>query len=177
MSPHRQAVYKAAHPSFVTCNVLGATPVFNRPEPAQKVLDAWRLLQEQGRLTIYAYVLLEDHLHLLASADDLAKLIEGFQSAAARQILDLLESLDLHGMVKRLKRCQDGAKTDVASQFWEAGAAPEPVKSGEMMRAKLEFIHNNPVKRGYVADPTHYRYSSARNYAGQPGLLPVTTDW
>ena len=45
------------------------------------------------------------------------------------------------------------------------------------MQAKIDFIHQYPVKRGYVGDATLYRYSSARNYAGQPGLLPVTTEW
>jgi hypothetical protein len=46
-----------------------------------------------------------------------------------------------------------------------------------MMRQKLEYIHNNPVKRGYVDDPKHWRYSSARNYAGTPGLIEVATMW
>jgi putative transposase len=46
-----------------------------------------------------------------------------------------------------------------------------------MLRQKLEYIHRNPVKRGYVDDPVHWRYSSARNYAGQPGLIEVFTDW
>ena len=46
-----------------------------------------------------------------------------------------------------------------------------------MMRQKLDYIHQNPVKRGYVSDPTHWRYSSARNYLGEPGLVPVETDW
>ncbi len=46
-----------------------------------------------------------------------------------------------------------------------------------MMWQKLEYIHNNPVVRGYVNDPIHWRYSSARNYAGQVGLVPVTTQW
>ena len=45
------------------------------------------------------------------------------------------------------------------------------------MRQKLEYIHNNPVARGYVDETTHWRYSSARNYAGLTGLLPVVTDW
>jgi hypothetical protein len=31
------------------------------------------------------------------------------------------------------------------------------------------------AKRGYVDDPTHWRYSSARKYAGQRGILEVTT--
>ena len=44
------------------------------------------------------------------------------------------------------------------------------------MREKLDYIHNNPVKRGYVADACHWRYSSAQNYAGKEGLIEVVTD-
>ena len=29
------------------------------------------------------------------------------------------------------------------------------------------------ARRGYVDDPLHWRYSSARNYAGQNGLLDM----
>jgi putative transposase len=32
------------------------------------------------------------------------------------------------------------------------------------MLQKLEYMHNNPVRRGYVDDPMHWRYSSARDY-------------
>ncbi|MEZ4867193.1 MAG: hypothetical protein R3C14_38070 [Caldilineaceae bacterium] len=46
-----------------------------------------------------------------------------------------------------------------------------------MLRQKIEYIHNHPVQRGYVELPTHWRYSSARNYAGQEGLIPVQTTW
>jgi len=35
----------------------------------------------------------------------------------------------------------------------------------------------NPVKRGYVDQPEHWPYSSARNYLGLPGLIPVVTEW
>jgi len=46
-----------------------------------------------------------------------------------------------------------------------------------MMRQKLDYIHQNPVKRGYVDQPEHWRYSSARNYAGQAGLIEVMRVW
>jgi len=46
-----------------------------------------------------------------------------------------------------------------------------------MMRQKLEYIHYNPVERGYVDEPAHWRWSSARNYAGLAGLFPVVTEW
>jgi hypothetical protein len=45
-----------------------------------------------------------------------------------------------------------------------------------MMLQKLEYMHNNPVKRGYVDDPVHWRYSSDWNYARQPGIVDVDTD-
>ena len=46
-----------------------------------------------------------------------------------------------------------------------------------MMVQKLEYVHANPVRRGYVDEPAHWRYSSARNYEGRHGLLDVATDW
>ena len=45
------------------------------------------------------------------------------------------------------------------------------------MHQKIEYIHYNPVKRGYVDEPIHWCYSSARNYAGQVGLLEVQMEW
>ncbi len=46
-----------------------------------------------------------------------------------------------------------------------------------MMRQKIEYVHNNPVKRGYVDEAEHWRYSSARDYAGVKGLIDVKTNW
>jgi len=39
------------------------------------------------------------------------------------------------------------------------------------MRGKLDYIHANPVKRGYVNLPEHWRYSSAG--AGLEGLIDI----
>jgi hypothetical protein len=47
------------------------------------------------------------------------------------------------------------------------------IQHAEMLKQKVEYIHDNPVRREYVDEPCHWRYSSARNYAGQPGILQV----
>ena len=54
---------------------------------------------------------------------------------------------------------------------------PKQIQDETMMLQKLEYIHDNPLKRGYVDDPLHWRHSSARNYARQPGLIDVVTNW
>ena len=42
-----------------------------------------------------------------------------------------------------------------------------------MMIQKINYIHYNPVKRGYVDEAKHWRYSSARDYEGIQGLVLV----
>ena len=46
-----------------------------------------------------------------------------------------------------------------------------------MLRQKRDYIHWNPVKRGFVDEPQHWRWSSARCYAGRNGVVAVLTDW
>lgn len=41
------------------------------------------------------------------------------------------------------------------------------------MQIKVDYIHNNPVKKGFVDKPAHWRYSSARDYHGVVGLIEV----
>jgi len=68
-------------------------------------------------------------------------------------------------------------KSDRDYQLWEEGSHPQLIENEAVLRQKLEYIHNNPVKRGYVDQPEDWRCSSSRNYAGREGLIPVYTDW
>jgi hypothetical protein len=44
---------------------------------------------------------------------------------------------------------------------------------------KLRYMHRNPVKRGLVASPEQWRWSSFRSYMfGEPGMVGVNRqDW
>jgi putative transposase len=122
-------------------------------------------------------VILENHLHLIAASPDISKEIGDFKSFTARQIVDHLEQRNVRMLLKWLRALKSRHKSDRAYQVWQEGSHPEQIKDEDMMRQKLEYTHMNPVKRGYVDEPTHWRHSSARNYAGLPGLFPVKTDW
>ena len=162
---------------FLTYTIVGWLPAFTRPDTVQFLYDSWRFLQEASRLTIYGYVILENHLHLVASSPAIAKEIGDFKSFTARQLVDHLEAHNVRTLLKWLRRLKARHKHDRDYQVWQEGSHPQQIKDEDMMRQKLEYIHQNPVKRGYVDEPTHWRHSSARNYAGLPGLFPVKTEW
>jgi hypothetical protein len=49
-------------------------------------------------------------------------------------------------------------------QVWQEGYHPEWSTSEDMLKEKMDYIHDNPVKRGLVRLPEHWVYSSARSY-------------
>jgi putative transposase len=49
-------------------------------------------------------------------------------------------------------------------KIWQSGSHPEAITTRDFFFQKLNYIHNNPVRKGYVARPEHWLYSSARNY-------------
>ena len=59
-------------------------------------------------------------------------------------------------------------------QFWDGDNHPIILYSKKVLLQKLNYIHNNPVRAGWVIFPQHYIYSSASNYLddGQ-GILEV----
>ena len=64
-------------------------PLFGNMEIAQIIIDSLNLLQCQQRLTLYGYVIMENHLHLIAAAANLSEEIGNFKSFTARSIIDL----------------------------------------------------------------------------------------
>ena len=176
MGRNRYKIIEPELPHFVTCTVLHWIPVFTRPETVEIVLDSLRFLMKE-RLKVYAYVVLENHLHLVAQSDDLNRDVARFKSYTARQLLAYLKAHNVRQILDQLAFYKKAHKDDRAYQLWQEGCHPEWIQSDEMMRQKVEYIHENPMKRGYVDLPEHWRYSSARDYAGQSGLLEVCRDW
>lgn len=164
-------------PYFMTMTVNSWLPVFTRPETVEIFLDSWRYLRQHHELRLHGYVVLENHLHLIAGSPQIATDVQRFKSYTARRIIDHLESARARRLLDLLARFKRAYKTQSEYQFWEEGSHPQRIESEGVMRQKLEYIHYNPVKRGFVDLPEHWRWSSARDYAGQVGLIEVDRDW
>jgi REP element-mobilizing transposase RayT len=68
--------------------VLHWIPIFTNKESVNIVIDSLKYLQQNRNLKIYAYVILENHLHLIAQSDDIAKDMARFKSFTARKIIE-----------------------------------------------------------------------------------------
>ena len=177
MSRSRYRFGEGTCPHFLTNTIVAWLPIFSHPPLVDVIFDSWRFLQRERGVQIFGYVILENHVHWIAAADDLSEQVGRFKSYTARRIIDEMGRRGFATLLEELRFFKLRYKTDQAYQLWQEGSHPQQIQNMEMMVQKVEYSHNNPVRRGYVDEPVHWRYSSARNYAGLPGLIDVVTDW
>src|SRR5438132_5397202 len=103
MTRTRYRFYEDEYPYFMTCTIVGWLAVFTRPEAVQIVFDSWNFLKQEKDFRLYGYVILENHLHLIASASDLSNSVKSFKMYTARQIIDLLEAHGAKVLLKQLR--------------------------------------------------------------------------
>lgn len=177
MGRSRYKIFTDIYPHFLTCTTVKWLPLFSTPGVAEILVDSLRFLQNENRLQLYAYVILENHLHLIATSEHLAKEIGDFKSYTARKIIDYFIGKNAKHILALLSHFKLKHKNDRQYQVWQEGSHPEAIQNREMMRQKIDYIHHNPVKRGFVDEDVHWRYSSARNYSGMEGVLEVVKEW
>ena len=173
MGRSRYKIYDETAQHLLTCTVLNWMPLFTRPQTSDIILEALRHRQEQDSWKVYGYVILENHMHMIVQTGNLSVGLPRFKSFTARKLIDHLTKRHADHLLRQLAFFRKEHKQDRDYQLWEEGSHPQMIESEDVLRQKLEYIHQNPVKRGYVDEAEHWRYSSVRNYAGLAGLIPV----
>ena len=177
MSRTRYKICKETSPHFLTLTINNWLPIFTRPATTQIIYSAWQQLQRESSFQLYAFVILENHLHFIAQSDNLSRDLKYFKGRTARYILDYLIQRNISFLLEQLAYRRKAYKKQSQYQFWQEGSKPKLVESGDILRQKVDYIHYNPVKRGYVARPEHWLYSSAGVYLGLPCQLDIFTHW
>lgn len=91
MGRSRYKVYEPTHPHFITCTVLHWIPLFTRPESVNIIFESVKYLQKNDNFKLFAYVILENHLHMIAASDDISQSIKRFKSYTTKALLELLQ--------------------------------------------------------------------------------------
>lgn len=136
------------HLYCLTATILGWRQILTKPACALIVLDSLDWHRRQGRWSLYAYVLMPNHLHAIVRPGEtqtISTVLQSFGSFTAHKILDLLRSVGRHELLAFFARRQE---RDVRKQhqIWQPIQAKN-VYSVAFLREKLEYTHNNPVAK------------------------------
>ncbi len=174
MGRSRYKFYEEQYPYFVTSTLKDGLPLLSQRKLAEIVLKSLCFLQFERDVIVFAYVIMENHIHLVVEGNDLSEKLRLFKSYTGRKIVDKLKVDGNSKLLSQLKFRKLKQKHKSDYQVWEEGFHPKQLTNAKMVTQKIEYIHYNPVDRGFVDLAEHWRYSSARNYLGATGLIPVS---
>lgn len=173
MGRSRYKLHEPWYPYLLTSSFVHGLPLFSIPEIALFVIGAIKHHQSQNGLKVYAWCIMENHFHLIAEYEDLKMCMQSIKSYTAKQILDLLKSKNNQLYLKQLSYSRKRGKKESAYQVWQEGYHPKQISTEKMLHQKINYVHFNPVKRGYMDKPEDWRYSSARDYSGGNGFINI----
>jgi putative transposase len=139
---------------FVTKCVEARRPILAVPSAAETVIQSLAHTRRQGQIKLLAFVIMPDHYHAvfaLLPGQDLSSLMRRVGSYTAN----------------RIRRT-----SGLSHPIWQgAGFYDRACRDDDEVFDAVEYVHDNPVRRGLIALPEEWPFSSA--HPSRRGML----DW
>ena len=130
-------------------------------------IAVWRVAHD---IKLLGYVIMPDHVHLVLLPPEmhrLGKTIGQLKGLTARVVLRRWRQV---GASVPGDLCLDGSKVEKMGRryaLWERRCYDHNCRTESAVWEKVRYCHNNPVRRGLVADPGAWEWSSYRWYEGE----------
>ena len=150
---------------FITTSTHLWVPILFNETLFQIILNSLKYCQENKGLRLHGYVIMINHVHAIISHesyDQIPNIVRDLKRHTATEIKNYLSDLGEFSQLFWVKIFH--SKERGQHRIWQAGYHPVVITSRAFFDEKLEYIHYNPVKKGFVEKPEDWKYSSAPNY-------------
>jgi len=166
---------------FFTSRITEKIHILRTDDFKQIVADSLNKYLDKYAVSLYGYVIMDNHVHLLISAptaEGVKRCVQQTLRDSSCKIIRKLESfLDTQFASKAQSILQIFAKHSNGKAHyavWKEQARGIPICTATVFHTKLDYIHNNPVRAQLVSEPSAYRFSSYLSiYQGEQGRLPI----
>jgi putative transposase len=152
---------------YITINTKDRLAVFRKEELKNVLCSAIDEARRSAGLLLFAYVIMIDHLHVITDQPKpISEILRLLKGITARRVIDYLKE---NNYLRSLAKLQHQARDrNYRYSLWQTEKNVFPIFSEGLFMEKVNYIHNNPVRAGYVDRAIDYRWSSARIWQGCP---------
>ncbi len=157
MRVHLKRYYGHGTLHFITFSCYRRQPKLTAAAAKGCFLTILEQVRRKYDFVVVGYVVMPEHVHLLISEPEIG------DPSLVMQVLKQRTSRQLSHDEPR---------------FWQLRFHDFNVVSEKKRSEKLVYMHSNPVKRGLVASPEQWPWSSYRHYAmKERGVVTVNEGW
>jgi putative transposase len=155
---------------FITCSCYHRRQFLKSGRRRDLFLKILEEVRNKYKFIVSGYVVMPEHFHLLIGEPPEGGVSTVMQVLKQRVARKMRSKRGTRNQNQRLL-----FEDNQPPQFWQVRYYDFNVYSRKKYVEKLNYMHNNPVKRGLVSRPEEWTWSSYRFYAqGIQGLVTVT---
>lgn len=148
---------------FITTTCNQWLPLFINEICYRILADSINFVNQKYRVQAVAYVFMPNHIHLILLFEDgevISAYMRDFKKFTAGEIRREIEKKGRHDLLEKIKY-----KTrKQLYKVWQDRFDDFYILNNKTLLTKMNYIHENPVRKGLCESIGDYRYSSARFY-------------
>ena len=162
--------YSPGQLQFITTSTYRRAPLFFSERFCRCFVERLEEGRQELKFLLIGWVLMPEHFHLLLlpqPAESVPAIVKGLKQETARRILRTLRENQEHAWCRKMLtrlRLPPSVHDESQYRLWQRRFFPFNIYTEKKRREKLEYMHNNPVKRGLVSAPGDWPWSSWRFY-------------
>ncbi len=149
------------------------------PTACQKLLKILDNCRKRYGVKLLGYVIMPDHIHIALWADNAADVqtcIRQFLRLSSAEITSMTSIAAEKGISKAsnwLEQFRGRSRQGARVRVWKERGRAFPVTRDDGLMQKLNYMHQNPMRRKLVENAEDWEYSSARWYAGGESFISI----
>lgn len=167
---------------FFTFTVVDWLDIFTRKDYKIIIVDSLNYCITNKGLTVFAWCLMSNHLHLVCRAEEgsnISEIVRDFKKFTSKAIVKKVNEIPESRRDWLLHHFELAGRFDTRIQhykFWQETNHAVLLDTAEKIDQRINYTHENPVKELIVTYPHEYLFSSAVDYSGEKGLVKVQCD-
>lgn len=177
--PHRKEVRHFDLPGdahFLTFSCYHRLPLLSKDRTRKWLVDAIERARLKHNFDLWAWAIMPEHVHLLIYPRAAAYETSAILSAIKRPVGERAIAYLVDRRSSFLERLTVHTRTRTYRRFWQAGPGYDHnIDDPETAHRVVDYIHENPIRRGLVERAVDWCWSSARDWAGSEDI-PIRVD-
>lgn len=156
---------------FVTFSVVIWIDALTRNEYKEIIVESLKYCISEKGLNLHAWIIMSNHVHLIVSAKKefvISHILRDLKKYTSKQIYTSIQGNARESrrdwMIWMFDRAGKRNSNNKNFQFWQQDNHPIELSSVQLLKQRLDYLHEKPVRAGIVFAPEEYVYGSGTDY-------------
>lgn len=173
--------HNSAYPHFVSFATVFWIDLFIRRFYSEIIVDSLSYCIDNKGLILNAWCIMTNHVHLIIRSEtgELSDIMRDLKKFTSKKLITCIQERPQESrkdwMLEMFSRAGKINPNNKNWQVWQQHNQPIELSNNTILDQRLDYLHMNPVKAGFVDKPEDWLFSSTKNYAGLGSML--TLEW